>query len=92
MSDQRKYESLYWEYHAFGGMQAVRMGDWKGVRREIRRQEDAPIELYNLAIDIQESNDISKDNPETVERIRSIMDSRSPSEIENWNFIRDDEQ
>ena len=92
VSDQQKHGSLYWEYHAFGGMQAVRMGDWKGVRREIRRQDDAPIELYDLAIDIQESNDISEDHPETVELIRSIMDSRSPSEIENWNFTLDDEQ
>lgn len=92
VADQRKHQSLYWEYHAFGGMQAVRMGDWKGVRREIRRQDDAPIELYDLAIDIQESNDISEDHPETVELIRSIMDSRSPSEIENWNFTLDDEQ
>ena len=92
VSDQRKHESLYWEYHAFGGMQAVRMGDWKGVRREIRRQEDAPIELYNLTDDIQESKDVSKENPETVELVRSIMDSRSLSEIDRWNFIRDDEQ
>ena len=91
-ADQSEHKSLYWEYHAFGGMQAVRMGDWKGVRREIRRQDDAPVELYDLAMDIQESNDLSNDHPDIVKLIRSIMDSRSSSEIERWNFAQVSEQ
>lgn len=80
---------LYWEYHAFGGMQAVRMGDWKGVRLEIRRQENAPVMLFNLANDPAESNDVASDHPDVVAQIRSIMDSRDPSHLDRWNFILD---
>ncbi|MDA1333321.1 MAG: N-acetylgalactosamine-6-sulfatase, partial [Bacteroidetes bacterium] len=80
---------LYWEYHAFGGMQAVRMGSWKGVRLEIRRQEDSPVLLFDLANDPNESLDIAAEHPDVVAEIRSIMDSRRSSEIAEWNFVRE---
>lgn len=80
---------LYWEYHAFGGMQAVRKGKWKGVRLEIRKQDNAPVQLFDLESDPNETNDIAADHPEVVAEIRAIMDSRRPSEIEAWNFVRD---
>ena len=51
IGEQLQDGPLYWEYHAFGGMQAVRMGSWKGVRLEIRRQEDSPVLLFDLAND-----------------------------------------
>ncbi len=83
---------LYWEYHAFGGMQAVRMGDWKGVRLEIRRQDDSPVLLFDLNTDESERLDVASDNPEIVAMIREIMDARRPSEIDDWNFARDVER
>ena len=84
-----EHAPLYWEYHAFGGMQAVRMGPWKGVRLEIRRQEDAPVQLFNLDEDPEEANDVAADHPDIAQQIRDIMDSRSPSHLERWNFIPD---
>ena len=33
--DQAKPEYLYWEFTGYGGQQAVRMGDWKGVRQNM---------------------------------------------------------
>ena len=80
---------LYWEYHAFGGMQAVRMGDWKGVRLEIRRQDNAPVQLFNLTSDPNEENDVASANPDIVALIRAVMDARIPSVREDWNFVRD---
>ena len=80
---------LYWEYHAFGGMQAVRMGKWKGVRLEIRRQEDSPLQLFDLESDPNETMDVAAANAEIASQIRAIMDSRTPSPIETWNFVRD---
>ncbi|MDE2995116.1 MAG: arylsulfatase [Bacteroidota bacterium] len=82
-----EHDPLYWEYHAFGGMQAVRMGDWKGVRLQIRRQQDAPVQLFNLATDRNETTDVAVDHPDIVEQIRAIMDGRTPSDIEGWNFV-----
>src|SRR5690606_16194264 len=33
--DQDSHEFLYWEFPAYGGQQAVRMGQWKGLRQNI---------------------------------------------------------
>ena len=51
------------------------MGDWKGVRLEVRELgRQAPMELYNLAEDIGEENNVASDHPEIVEQIAQIMD------------------
>lgn len=89
IGEQLQDGPLYWEYHAFGGMQAVRMGSWKGVRLEIRRQEDSPVLLFDLANDPNESLDIAAEHPDVVAEIRRIMDSRRSSEIAEWNFVRE---
>jgi arylsulfatase A len=70
---QEKHEYLYWEFHAIGGRQAVRMDNWKAVRLNVRENRDAPIELYNLAEDISEQHDIADQHPEIVGRIDQIM-------------------
>jgi arylsulfatase A-like enzyme len=48
---QRQHEFLYWEFHEQGGRQAVRVGDWKAVRQDVKKDKNGPIELYNLAKD-----------------------------------------
>jgi arylsulfatase A len=84
---QRQHESLYWENHARGGMQAVRIGRWKGVRHEIAKRPGAPIELYDLERDVSESNDAAAANPDVVKRIEALMKtSRTPAVIPRWNF------
>ena len=73
---QKEHEYLYWEFPSYGGQQAVRMGDWKGVRQNmLRRNNPDPlkIELYNLKDDVGESRDVAADHPEIVARIRAIM-------------------
>jgi len=80
---QKKHEYLYWEYEpvnwgllATGRVtipnqreQAVRMGNWKGFRKT----PVAPIELYDLTIDIGEKNDLAVAHPDIVRRIGEIM-------------------
>ncbi len=84
--DQPKHDFLYWEYHSRGGSQAVRVDQWKAVRLNMSTDSPGQIELYNLESDIAESQDLSQEFPEVVARVRSIMQSRSASPIENWNF------
>ncbi|HOO85757.1 MAG TPA: arylsulfatase [Prolixibacteraceae bacterium] len=71
--DQKLHEHLYWEFHEQGGKQAVRMGKWKGVRLNMQNNPNAPIELYNLEIDIAEQNNVANEYPEIVSRISEIM-------------------
>jgi len=83
---QKKHSSLYWEYNGYGGIQAVRMGDWKGIRKNIRNNPNPVIELYNLKTDIGETQDVAAANPDIVKKIKEIMEQRTVSQIEKWNF------
>lgn len=78
---QEKREYLYWEYH-MGKQQAVRMGNWKGVRFGGTLE---PIELYDLSTDIGETNNIAAQHPEIIEKIDSIMfEARKGSEFNSF--------
>jgi arylsulfatase A len=88
-SGQRPHESLYWEFHARGASQAVRMGRWKGIRNEITKRADAPIELYDLDRDVSETTNVAAANPDVVKRIEALMkSSRTPAVLPRWNFER----
>jgi len=84
---QRPHEALYWEFHANGASQAVRMGRWKGIRNAVTKQTDAPIELYDLESDPRETTDIARAHPDVVRHIDELMrSSRTPAVLPQWNF------
>ncbi|MCG2587248.1 arylsulfatase [Rhodohalobacter sulfatireducens] len=70
---QKKHDYLYWEFPSYGGQQAVRMGKWKGIRKNIIADGNLEIELYNLEEDIREENNVAAEHPEIVNQIREIM-------------------
>ena len=67
--EQEKHASLYWE---FKEKQAVRMGDWKGVRPE---GKGGGLELYDLKNDVGEQRDLSGQHPEIAARIKQIVET-----------------
>jgi len=68
---QQEHEYLYWEFHEGSSKQAVRMGDWKAVKLAPSR----PIELYNLASDIGEKNNIADMHPDVVAKAEEVMNT-----------------
>ena len=78
-ADQKQHEFLYWEFHENGSKQAVRMGDWKGVRLA----PGAALELYNLKSDLHETNNVAAKNPEIVARIEDYLKT-ARSESKEW--------
>ena len=82
---QRQHEWLYFEFHGRKS-QAVRLGDWKGIRTGLAKNPNAPIELYDLSSDVAESTDIAGLQPDVVARISDIMATRTPSHLDKWNF------
>jgi arylsulfatase A-like enzyme len=66
---ERSEDFLYWEFHEQGSKQAVRLGDWKGIRQRL----DAPLELYRLSADRGETNNIAAAHPEMVGRMESYL-------------------
>lgn len=78
---QQRHEHLYWEFRAYGGQQAVRLGDWKGVRRNMAKGSRT-IELYDLARDPGEAHDLAAAQPDVVARIEELMATGgTPSEL-----------
>lgn len=71
--NQEVHEYLYWEFPASGGQQAVRMDKWKGLRKNIIREGNLEIELYNLEEDIQEQVNVANQHSDIVTEMELIM-------------------
>jgi arylsulfatase A-like enzyme len=74
---QRHHEFMYWEFHEGPSQQAVRMGDWKAIRK----RPGLPLELYDLHHDIAEQANVAAQHPDVVNRIENYLKTaRTPSE------------
>ncbi|MFZ9747959.1 MAG: arylsulfatase [Opitutaceae bacterium] len=60
---QAKHQYLYWE---FVGQVAVREGDWKAIQPKA----GAPWELYDLARDVSERQDLAARHPDVLARLQ----------------------
>ena len=77
---QHSHAYLYWEFYERGSKQAVRAGDWKAVRMPMFTGKT---ELYNLAQDLGESNNLAAQHPEMVSQMEAMMkDAHTPNP--NW--------
>ncbi len=84
--DQKQHDYLYWEFSGYQGQQAIRMGKWKAIRKNIL-EGNMGIELYDLETDIAEKQDIAADNPELVSQMAAIMkEEHQPAEIERFKM------
>jgi len=84
--EQVEHEFLYWEFPSYQGQQAVRMGDWKGIRKDIFKG-NMKIELYNLKNDLAETKDVADQHPDVVAQIEAIMKSEhTPAGIEKFKI------
>jgi arylsulfatase A-like enzyme len=72
---QKPHDYLYWEFPEKIGQQAVRIGDWKGIRVNVKKQPEGPIELYDLKSDLAESKNVAAEHPDIVARMAEIMRS-----------------
>jgi arylsulfatase A-like enzyme len=75
---------LYREFHGSGGQQAVRVSDWKLVRRNLLDTKNKPAapttELYHLAIDPSEKNNVAATHPDIVANLLKLAtEQHTPS-------------
>lgn len=70
---------LYWEFHEGGFAQAVRVDNWKAVRKGM----NGAVELYDLRTDIGEARDVAARRPDIVRRAEEIM-RREHVESADW--------
>lgn len=69
---QRRY--LIWEFAGYGGQQAIRMGDWKGVRIDLTKG-NRQLQLFNLKTDPFEKHNVSANHPNLVNQMKSFLAS-----------------
>jgi arylsulfatase A-like enzyme len=68
--DGRPHEVLFWR---LGQRTAVRVGDWKLVRNP-KRGADSSWHVYDLAEDVDESDDLAQSQPEKLEELKNVWD------------------
>lgn len=67
---------FYWEFHEGGFAQAVRSGNWKLIRQKPKFE----LELYDLASDQMERNNLASSKPEIVKKLLPLFrDARTDS-------------
>jgi len=82
---QGAHEYLYWEFYERGGKQAIRKGDWKAVRLDRHKSPNTPWEIYNLAKDPGESNNLGNLNSELQKEFNRIArQARTDNEFFRW--------
>jgi len=76
---QTEHPYLYFEFQGYGGQQAVRMGPWKAVRKNLLKG-NMEIELYNLDRDLSETTDIASQHSDILANLRRILEeNHTPS-------------
>ena len=77
---------LAWEFPQGAGAQAVRMGQWKGVRLGGRKNAAAPLALYDLAADPAEAHDVAAAHSDIVAAMLQLLAQRTSATIPDWDF------
>ncbi|UFH54267.1 arylsulfatase [Spirosoma sp. KNUC1025] len=85
---QKQHPFLYWEYPEKGGQLAIRMGNWKAVKTDIRKNRKASWELYNLASDGREANNVAAQHPDLLRQCDAIVAREHvPTHINDWEIV-----
>ena len=85
--NQPKHDYLFWDFAGYEGQLAVRMGKWKGIKRGLSKNPEAPLELYDLEADISEKDNVADQFPHVAKKIETIMISaRTKPEVKMFRF------
>lgn len=69
---QKAHAQMIWEFTGYTGQQAIRVGEWKGVKRNLLKGP-AKLELYHLGKDPAEKEDVAELHPEMVKKLEELL-------------------
>ncbi|QDK77861.1 arylsulfatase [Spirosoma sp. KCTC 42546] len=85
---QKQHPFLYWEYPEKGGQLAVRMGNWKAVKTNVRKNRTGPWELYDLGGDVSERTNLAAQHPDLIQQVNAIVArEHRPTHVNEWEIV-----
>jgi arylsulfatase A-like enzyme len=86
--EQKQHDYIYFEFPEKTGQVAVRMGKWKGIKSNMKKDKNALWEIYDMEHDEKEANDVSPQHGELVQQFEAIVKKEhQPSHIREWEFV-----
>lgn len=70
---QATHEYLYWEFYEENGKQAVLHQNWKGIKMNTNDATKTTFELYDLANDPAELQNVAHLYPEKIQKMQTLM-------------------
>ena len=87
-NQQKQHDYLYFEFPKKTGKVAIRLGEWKGLKSNMKKDKNAPWEIYNLLIDKDETKNVGAQHPDLIKRFDAILKKEhQPSHITEWEFV-----
>lgn len=87
-NQQKQHGYLYFEFPEKNGQVAIRLGAWKGVKSNMKKDKNAPWEIYNLVRDRAESKNVVAQHPQLAKRFDAILKKEhQPAHITEWKFV-----
>lgn len=84
---QKKAQYLFWDFAGYGGQLAVRMGDWKAIKGNLKKNPEAKLEIYHLKNDPSEKNNVVDQYPKLAAKFETIMlEARVEPDVKRFRF------
>ena len=79
---------LYFEFPEKTGQVAIRFNDFKAVKSNLKKDKNAPWELYDMRSDEKESENVAAWHPEIIEKLDAIVArEHEQATVKEWEFI-----
>lgn len=87
-AQQKQHPYIYFEFPEKSGQVAIRMGKWKAVKSNMKKNKNAAWEIYDLENDVKETTDLSTQHPDLLKQFDAILKKEhQPTHIRDWEFI-----
>ena len=87
-NQQKQHRYLYFEFPEKSGQVAIRMGKWKGVKSNMKKDRNASWEIFDLEKDVGETTNIAEMHADLGTKFEAILrKEHRPSHIRDWEFV-----
>ncbi|MHA8088044.1 sulfatase-like hydrolase/transferase [Aquirufa sp. Wall-65K1] len=86
--EQKQRPFIYFEFPEKTGQVAIRIQQWKGVKSNLKKNRQAPWEIYDLEKDPFEAKNVADQHPELIPQLDAILKrEHNAAKIPSWEII-----